>query len=94
MAAEFDKGIAKGVPTAREHQDGSIVKASIERLGHQRIQGDAIDTSALKEEIFFPFSKKVAKNRIAKAPMTERLCKWPNNHQEDIVMLLLFLFQF
>ena len=55
--------------------------------GRMRIPGDMVDTRALREPITFAFSGRTAKNRLLKAPMTERLCRW-NEEGEDIVGLL------
>jgi hypothetical protein len=90
MAAESDKIAFAGMPTAPNPQDGSSIEVSVEGKGHLRIKGDAIDTAVLRENITFPFSGRVAKNRMLKAPMTERLCRWPDNHQEDNVTLHMF----
>jgi hypothetical protein len=55
--------------------------------GNLRVHSETVDVSILKEKIVFPFSGKVAPNRFLKAPMTERLCPWPENHAEDKVGL-------
>lgn len=52
--------------------------------GTSRVNGETVDTAPLKEPITFAFSKRTAKNRFLKAPMTERLCHW-NKDGEDIV---------
>ena len=52
--------------------------------GHARIASKAADVSVLKQPITFAFSGRTAKNRLLKAPMTERLCQW-NKEGEDIV---------
>lgn len=52
-----------------------------------RISGEKVDTKLLGEEIVLPFSGRKAKNRFMKAPMTERMCEWPENHQEDVVCI-------
>lgn len=63
-----------------EHiQDGS------QGRGRLRLASEKADVSILREQVVFPFSGKVAPNRFLKAPMTERLCRWPDNHMEDIV---------
>jgi hypothetical protein len=59
-----------------------------------RTLGEKVDTKLLGEEIILPFSGKKAKNRFMKAPMTERLCEWPENHQENMVYIPNFLCQF
>lgn len=51
-----------------------------------RVPGDNVDVSVLRQPITFPFSGRTAKNRLLKAPMTERLCNW-NKEGEDIVNL-------
>lgn len=53
-----------------------------------RVSGEKVDTKLLGEEIVLPFSGRKAKNRFVKAPMTERMCEWPENHQEDVVCIL------
>ena len=54
--------------------------------GHVRLEAKDKDTAILKESITLPFSKRVAFNRMMKAPMTERLCFW-NKDGEDIVSI-------
>ena len=52
--------------------------------GHLRVTGETVDLSVLRQPLTFSFSGRTAKNRLLKAPMTERLCKW-NKEGEDIV---------
>ena len=59
--------------------------------GNVRICGDIVDTTTLKHPITFAFSGRTAMNRLLKAPMTERLCRW-NAEGEDIVRSPLHMF--
>lgn len=61
----------------------SYTHQSTKSNGHLRVKGPNVDTSVLGESITFPFSRRTAKNRFLKAPMTERLCTW-NKEGEDI----------
>ena len=86
MATELDS--TTRVPTNLERsQDKNehLIANFSKGRGNIRVPGVKVETSVLKESIHFPFSNRVAFNRFLKAPMTERLCKWPKNHQEDIV---------
>ena len=58
--------------------------------GRMRVQGDIVNTKALRQPLTFAFSGRTTMNRLLKAPMTERLCRW-NKEGEDIVRPLLFL---
>lgn len=51
--------------------------------GLLRVKGPDVDVSPLSQSVTFPFSGRTAKNRLLKAPMTERLCHW-NKDGEDI----------
>ncbi|KAE9970090.1 hypothetical protein BLS_005080 [Venturia inaequalis] len=52
----------------------------------RRIVGEKVDTKLLGEKIVLPFSGRKVKNRFMKAPMTERMCDWPENHHEDVTL--------
>lgn len=89
MASEYDKATTDGLPSKPEtpgDKAASLVPEHGQGRGELRVAGDKVDVSILKEQIVFPFSGKVAPNRFLKAPMTERLCRWPQNHMEDKVM--------
>ena len=58
--------------------------------GRMRVQGDIVNTKALRQPLTFAFSGRTAMNRLLKAPMTERLCRW-NREGEDIVRASPFL---
>lgn len=47
------------------------------------VQSEKVDVSVLREQMVFPFSGRFAPNRFLKAPKTERLCPWPENHAKD-----------
>lgn len=80
---EYDKTTAQGSPEAENYPHSTTTHK--EGNGRQRVKSDEnADISKLAESIEFPFSKRVAKNRFLKAPMTERLCHW-NKDGEDIV---------
>lgn len=80
---EYDKSTA--TTTAGASSGGAIhstTSPSSSRGGLARIQANAADSthkpniSVLSQPITFPFSGKTAPNRLLKAPMTERLCRW------------------
>lgn len=52
--------------------------------GHVRVKGGEVDVSTLAQEMTLHFSGLKVKNRLMKAPMTERLCHW-NGYGEDLV---------
>jgi hypothetical protein len=56
--------------------------------GHLRAQSEQVDVAILREPVTFAFSGRTAKNRLLKAPMTERLCYW-SKEGEDIVRILI-----
>jgi hypothetical protein len=89
MTAEYDQSTTDKFPQSPEKpgdKAASLVKDNGEGRSHLRVGGDNTDVTILKEKIVFPFSGKVAPNRFLKAPMTERLCPWPENHAEDKVL--------
>ena len=89
MATEYDKATTDTLPSGPERPEdkaAKLVPDAGQGRGHLRVEGDKVDVSILKEKITFPFSGKVAPNRFLKAPMTERLCPWPENHAEDKVL--------
>lgn len=82
-APEYDGAITDGyaAPEAKNYPHESVDGSK--NAGLLRVKGDAVDVSALKQSITFPFSGRTAPNRFLKAPMTERLCQW-NKDGEDI----------
>lgn len=85
MSAECDHGATKQSPTEPEKPNNKAVPPAASNGangGRVRIKGDNVDFSPLGESITFPFSGKTAMNRFLKAPMTERLCYWPEDHME------------
>lgn len=78
---EYDTSTLQGNPI----QSAAGVDQNDNR-GHARIPSRPVDVSILKAPITFAFSGRIAKNRLLKAPMTERLCRW-NKEGEDIVIL-------
>lgn len=85
MSAECDKGITKHLPIEPEEPNDKTVPLALTNganRGRLRINGDEVDVSILGESITFPFSGRTATNRFLKAPMTERLCYWPEDHME------------
>lgn len=78
---EYDKTTTEGAPESNNYAHES--QPGTQGNGRLRVKGERVDTSALKEPITFPFSKRTAKNRFLKGPMTERLCHW-NAEGEDI----------
>ena len=82
---EYDTSTAKGAPI-------SPISGTAPNDGraNARIASAAADVSVLSEPITFAFSGRTAKNRLLKAPMTERLCQW-NKEGEDIVSSVQYL---
>lgn len=90
MASEYDKATTDTIPSGPEKPGDQVADHTPgggPGRGHLRVNGDKVDVSVLSEKIVFPFSGKVAPNRFLKAPMTERLCPWPENHEEDKVSI-------
>jgi hypothetical protein len=90
MTTEYDKGTTDSLPSGPEKPGdhaADLTSGGGPGRGHLRVDGDKVDVSILKDKIVFPFSGKVAPNRFLKAPMTERLCPWPENHAEDKVRM-------
>jgi hypothetical protein len=89
MATEYDKATTDKLPNSPENPSDKATPLALDHgkgRGHLRVDGDKVDVSILKEKVVFPFSGKVAPNRFLKAPMTERLCRWPENHDDDKVI--------
>lgn len=84
---EYDTSTSKAHPIVSAGMDKS------DNRGYARIASKPVDVSVLKAPITFAFSGRMAKNRLLKAPMTERLCRW-NKEGEDIVMFNLGLIDF
>ncbi|KAF2032835.1 FMN-linked oxidoreductase [Setomelanomma holmii] len=74
---EYDKSTTSGASEAQSYPHESTNAGG--RNGKLRVQGAKTDVSGLAESITFPFSGRTAKNRFLKAPMTERICHWPED---------------
>jgi len=88
MATEYDKATADKIPQGPEHAKDKPTSYIQGGQGNLRLASEKVDVSILRENVVFPFSGKVAPNRFLKAPMTERLCRWPEDHMENIVYQL------
>lgn len=78
---EYDKAAAPAAPEAKAYPHDSTPAGG--RDGKLRVHGPRVDISPLADPITFPFSRRTAKNRFLKAPMTERVCRW-NKPEEPI----------
>jgi 2,4-dienoyl-CoA reductase-like NADH-dependent reductase (Old Yellow Enzyme family) len=78
---EYDKSTTSGPSEAESFPHESTPSGGHD--GKIRVEGPDKDVSILNESITFPFSGRVAKNRFLKAPMTERLCRWPTTDSPD-----------
>jgi 2,4-dienoyl-CoA reductase-like NADH-dependent reductase (Old Yellow Enzyme family) len=86
MAAGYDNATTNSLSSKPEPSNSKVASLDHEAAnrGHLRVRGFAVDTSILRESLTFPFSGRTVKNRFLKAPMTERLCDWPEDHQQHI----------
>ncbi|KAK7885706.1 hypothetical protein LTR67_010057 [Exophiala xenobiotica] len=78
---EYDTSTLKDPPITPGHTTEKTNAGSAR--GYIRAKSEQADVSVLKEPLTFSFSGRTAKNRVLKAPMTERLCYW-NKEGEDI----------
>jgi hypothetical protein len=85
---EYDTSTLKAPPAAG-NTSASAKNDVDSRRGHLRAESQPADVSILNQQVTFAFSGRTAKNRLLKAPMTERLCYW-NKEGEDIVLHILF----